>query len=42
MNDILIVDAHTHLWEKQDGVVDGRRSFPLVAGRVILAGKFAR
>ncbi len=28
----MIIDAHLHLWKKQDGLVDGRKVIPLKNG----------
>lgn len=33
MNDLRIIDAHSHLWLKQDTVVDGMRIRALANGR---------
>lgn len=39
MNEMLIIDAHTHLWERQDGVVDNRPVFPIGGGKSNFGGK---
>lgn len=39
MNEMLIVDAHTHLWERQDGVVDNRPVFPIGGGKSNFGGE---
>lgn len=39
MNEILIIDAHTHLWERQDGVVDNRPVFPIGGGKSNFGGE---
>ena len=35
----LIIDAHSHLWLKQDTVVDGKRILSLKNGRSIFLGE---
>lgn len=39
MNEMLIIDAHTHLWERQDGVVDNRPVFPIGGGKSNFGGE---
>ncbi|MBQ9477550.1 MAG: amidohydrolase [Bacteroidales bacterium] len=34
-----IVDAHTHLWQRQEAVVDGQRIYPLGRGRAMFFGE---
>lgn len=38
-NEILIVDAHTHLWEKQNGVANGKPVFPIGHGKSDFGGE---
>lgn len=38
-NDLLIIDAHAHLWLRQDGYADGRRVTPLPDGRADFLGE---
>lgn len=35
----MIIDAHLHLWKKQDGLVDGRKVIPLKNGRSDFGGE---
>lgn len=35
----MIIDAHTHLWKKQNGKVDGKSVFSLENGKRILGAK---
>ena len=39
MNDLRIIDAHSHLWLKQDTVVDGMRIRALANGRSEFMGE---
>lgn len=39
MNEMLIIDAHTHLWERQNGVVDNRPVFPIGGGKSNFGGE---
>lgn len=39
MNEMMIIDAHTHLWERQDGVVDNRPVFPIGGGKSNFGGE---
>ena len=34
-----IIDAHSHLWLRQDTVVDGQRIYPLGRGRAMFFGE---
>ena len=36
---MIIIDAHTHLWLRQDTTVDGRRIYPLPNGRAMFMGE---
>ena len=38
----MIIDAHLHLWKKQDGLVDGRKVIPLKNGRSDFGGEIRR
>ena len=42
MNDLRIIDAHSHLWLKQDTVVDGMRIRALANGRSEFMGDCGR
>lgn len=35
----MIIDAHAHLWKKQNGLVDGKRVFPLNNGKSDFGGE---
>lgn len=39
MEEILIIDAHSHLWLRQDGMADGKRIVPLPDGRCDFMGE---
>ena len=39
MKNYLIVDAHTHLWERQAGTVDGRPVFSVGGGKSNFGGE---
>ena len=39
MSEFCIVDAHTHLWEKQNGVTEGRPVFPIGNGKSNFGGE---
>ena len=38
MSDLLIVDAHAHLWDRQHGMVDGRPVVPVGNGKSDFGG----
>ena len=35
----MIIDAHAHLWEKQQGIVDGKPVYDIGRGRSYFGGK---
>lgn len=38
----MIIDAHAHLWKKQNGKVDGKAVYALETVKAISAVKFGR